>query len=102
MRVSADLCIIPMGVTASVSDYVVACQVVLETFDLVVEMHANGTNLEGELSEITRAVEACYERLFAMGVPRALSTLVFGARIDKPQTMQDKVDAVRRKRGIES
>jgi uncharacterized protein (TIGR00106 family) len=56
MKVAADLCIVPMGVGPSVSPYVLEIKTIIEASGLVATMHANGTNIEGELSEICRLV----------------------------------------------
>lgn len=94
MRVIADLCLVPMGVTASVSKYVKEVKLILESSGLVVEMHANGTNIEGDLSDITIAIEKCHNKLFEMGVPRVFCTLIFSSRIDRHQSMSDKMASV--------
>ena len=43
------------------------------------------------------ALKACHERLHAMGAPRLSSTIRLGTRTDREQSMQDKLDSVRRK-----
>lgn len=91
MKVIADLCIVPMGVGPSVSDYIKAVRDVLATTGLTHDMHANGTNIEGEMSAVSAAVEACCQRLHEMGVERIFCTMHFSTRIDKPQTMADKL-----------
>ena len=91
MKVIAELCIVPMGVGPSVSEYVAKIPPVLAKFDLKCELHANGTNIEGDLVEIARAIEACYETLNEAGVPRFFTTLIVGARYDKEQTMEEKL-----------
>lgn len=52
MKVMIDLCVIPMGVGVSVSEYVTACQRVLEEAGLEHQLHAYGTNIEGEWDEV--------------------------------------------------
>jgi len=46
MHVIMDLCVVPMGVGVSVSEYVVACQVILAEAGLKTSLHAYGTNIE--------------------------------------------------------
>lgn len=94
MKFIADFCIVPMGTESPVSQYVAKCQGVLHAHDLKVVLHANGTNIEGELSGISKAIEACYKALFAMGVSRAYTTLNMSSRIDKDQSMEDKIASV--------
>ena len=93
MKVIAELCIVPMGVGPSVSEFVAKIPPVLAKFDLKCELHANGTNIEGDLIEIARAIEACYEVLHEAGVPRFFTNLVIGARYDKEQTMEEKLQS---------
>jgi uncharacterized protein (TIGR00106 family) len=94
MKVVADLCIVPMGVGPSVSPYVRAIKTIIEASGLVATMHANGTNIEGELSEICRLAEQCEVKLAEMGVQRTFFTLIFSTRRDKIQSMVDKMTAV--------
>src|SRR5690606_29280058 len=70
MKIIADLCIVPMGVGPSVSSYIREVRDILATTGLTHEMHANGTNIEGEMSEVSAAVEACCQRLHEVGVER--------------------------------
>lgn len=97
MNVIIDLCVIPMGVGLSVSPYVAACQKVLEAAGLEHRMHAYGTNVEGEWDAVFAAVKRCHEVVHEMGAARINSTLKVGTRIDREQSMQDKIDSVERK-----
>ena len=99
MRVIADLCVIPVGVDVSVSKYVAACETVLREAGLNPRLHAYGTNVEGEWDEVFAAIRRCHEVVHAMGAPRISSTLRFGTRTDREQSMQDKIESVERKLG---
>lgn len=94
MKVIIDLCVIPMGVGVSVSEYVTACQRVLEESGLEHRMHGYGTNIEGDWDEVMAAVKRCHEVVHEMGVPRISSTMRFGTRTDKDQSIQDKIQSV--------
>ena len=94
MKIIADLCIVPMGVGPSVSRYILEIRTIIEASGLSHVMHANGTNIEGEMAEVTAVVEACCARLTELGVERVFCTLVFSTRTDKPQTMADKLAAI--------
>ncbi|WP_158811739.1 MTH1187 family thiamine-binding protein [Beijerinckia sp. L45] len=94
MKVAADLCIVPMGVGPSVSPYVREIRTIIESSGLTATMHANGTNVEGELSAICRLAEQCEARLAELGVERTFFTLIFSTRRDKDQSMADKMAAV--------
>ncbi|MDA1192122.1 MAG: MTH1187 family thiamine-binding protein [Candidatus Poribacteria bacterium] len=97
MRVIADICITPMGVGASVSDYVTEAHAILKDAGLNATLHAYGTNVEGEFDAVMSALKRCHERLHELGAPRLSTSIRLGTRIDKPQTMNDKVNVVRDK-----
>ncbi len=98
MYVIMDLCIVPMGVGVSVSKYVVACHDVLESAGLSTNLHAYGTNIEGEWDEVMVGVKKCHEKIHSMGAPRITTTIKLGTRIDREQTMKDKIESVHQKR----
>jgi uncharacterized protein (TIGR00106 family) len=94
MKVIADLCVVPMGVGVSVSPHVAACEKVLRDAGLKIHLHAYGTNIEGEWDDVFAAIKKCHEVVHAMGAPRITTTLKFGTRTDREQTMEDKVRSV--------
>ena len=94
MNVIMDLCVVPMGVGVSVSEYVVACHEVLKETGLKTELHAYGTNIEGEWDEVMAAVKTCHEKVHGMGAPRITTTIKMGTRTDRQQTIEDKVTSV--------
>ena len=97
MRVLAELSVIPLGVGVSVSRYVTACERVLEQAGLEVQLHANGTNIEGDWDAVMAAVKRCHEVVHEMGAPRISTSLKIGTRTDRAQTMDDKVQSVEEK-----
>ena len=94
MKVIVDLCIVPLGVGVSVSEYVVVCQRILAKTGLKTQLHAYGTNIEGEWDEVMAAVKLCHEAVHGLGVPRITTTMKMGTRIDRVQTMEDKITSV--------
>lgn len=94
MHVIVDLCVVPLGVGTSVSRHIAACQRVLEEAGLAHQLHAYGTNIEGEWDAVFAAVKRCHEVVHALGAPRITTTLKLGTRTDRSQTMADKVDSV--------
>ena len=94
MNIIADLCIVPMGVGPSVSRYIREIGDVLDASGLSHHMHANGTNIEGEMAAVTACIEACCARLQEMGIERIFCTMSFSTRSDKAQTMADKLAAL--------
>jgi uncharacterized protein (TIGR00106 family) len=94
MKVILDLCVVPLGVGVSLSKYIAACEQVLSKAGLKTQLHAYGTNIEGELDDVMATVKRCHEALHEMGVPRISSTIRLGTRIDRVQTMDDKIRSV--------
>ena len=97
MKVIMDLTVSPFGVGLSVSKYIAACHEIFEEAGLKTNLHAYGTNIEGEWDEVLAAVKNCHETLHQMGVPRLTSSIRVGTRTDKELTMDDKVDSVKTK-----
>jgi uncharacterized protein (TIGR00106 family) len=86
-----------MGVGVSVSEYVAACEKVLKDAGLKTSLHAYGTNIEGEWDAVFAAIKKCHEVVHQMGAPRITTTLKFGTRTDRAQTMEEKVKSVEKK-----
>ncbi len=97
MKIIADLCIVPIGVGVSVSRYVAACQQVLVDAGLQMQLHANGTNIEGDWDDVFAAIKRCHEVVHEMGAPRITTDLRFGTRIDRDQSMDAKIQSVKDK-----
>lgn len=70
MKVMIDLCVVPIGVGVSVSEYVTACERVIKDAGLKHALHAYGTNIEGEWDDVMAAVKKCHEVVHAKGAPR--------------------------------
>jgi len=99
MKVIVDFCVVPLGVGVSVSEYVAACERILTDAGLNPQLHAYGTNIEGEWEEVFAAIKRCHDEIHRMGAPRISTTLKFGTRTDREQTMADKVSSVETKLG---
>lgn len=97
MKVIVDFCIVPIGVGVSVSKYIAACERILIEAGLTIQLHAYGTNIEGEWDTVFGAIKRCHEALHGMGVPRVSTTLKLGTRTDREQTMADKIRSVEQK-----
>ena len=95
MKVIADICIVPIGVGVSLGEYIAAAVEELRAAGLETELHAYGTNVEGEYDQVFAALRRCLERLHAMGAPRLSCTVKLGTRSDREQSMADKVESVR-------
>lgn len=97
MNAIAEFTIIPIGVGVSLSKYIAACEKILEETNLSYELHANGTNLEGEWDDVMGAIKNCHEKLHERGVPRISTVIKIGTRTDREQKMAEKTASVREK-----
>lgn len=97
MKVIVDLCIVPLGVGVSVSKYIAECQQILQEAGLKTHLHAYGTNIEGEWDTVMQAIRNCHRKVHDLGAPRITTTIKLGTRIDKEQSLEDKVTSVKEK-----
>jgi len=97
MKVLVDLCIVPIGVGVSLSAYIAECEKILAEAGLKTSLHSYGTNIEGEWDEVFTAIKRCHKKVHAMGAPRITTTIKLGTRIDRNQTMEEKVESVKSK-----
>jgi uncharacterized protein (TIGR00106 family) len=97
LNVIVDLCVVPLGVGVSVSEYITTCEAILREAGLNPQLHAYGTNIEGPWDQVFAAIERCHEAVHEQGAPRITTTIKLGTRVDRPQTMADKVRSVEEK-----
>jgi uncharacterized protein (TIGR00106 family) len=90
MHATAELQVIPIGRGVSVRHEVTRVVEILNGYDLIVEPHASGTNLEGDIVRILAAVERVHETLHAEGTVRIVSYLKLETRTDKKPTLAGK------------
>ena len=95
---TADLTVIALGrPEASASTYIAEIQRRLAAQDGVrYVMHAMGTSLEGPTDDILAVVAELHAVPFEHGVPRVYTVLKLDERRDREQTLEDKVESVRR------
>ena len=87
----------PVGVGASVGDFVAEALRVLEAQDAVrYELGPMFTTLEGDAREIFELVLRMQEAVFAMGAVRVGTVLKIDERRDKEAHMADKVARIER------
>ena len=96
---TADLTVIALGrADVSASAYIAAIQRRLAAQDAVrYELHAMGTSLEGSTADILALVGELHAVPFAQGIPRVYTVLKLDERRDREQTLEDKVESVRRR-----
>ena len=95
---TADLTVIALGrPEASASAYIAEIQRRLAAQDRIrYRMHAMGTSLEGSTRDILDVVAELHAVPFEQGVPRVYTVLKLDERRDREQTLDDKVESVRR------
>ena len=96
---TADLTVIALGrPEASASAYIAEIQRRLARQDRVrYAMHAMGTSLEGATADVLALVGELHAVPFELGVPRVYTVLKLDERRDREQTLEDKVESVRRR-----
>lgn len=97
MNAIADICVIPVGVGVSVSEYVTACERIFRDAGLNPQLHAYGTNVEGPWDDVMSALKQCHETIHSMGAPRISTNLRLGTRIDRAETIAGKIQSVEEK-----
>lgn len=90
MKATAELQVVPIGAGVSVRAEITRVIELLGDYDVLVEMHASGTNIEGELDIILDAVKTIHAVLHAEGAIRLVSYLKLETRTDKTPTLAGK------------
>lgn len=101
MTVHAEISIVPIagGRDTSMSKEVAAAfDAIRKTRNLKADLTALGTQVEAkDLGSVFQAVKAAHRAAKSAGARRVISTVRIDERLDKAQTLQDKVKSVRRK-----
>ena len=90
MKATAELQVIPIGSGVSVRKEIVRVVELLKDYDFIIETHASGTDIEGELNHILSAVENIHKILHEEGSVRLVSYLKLETRTDKTPTLSAK------------
>jgi uncharacterized protein (TIGR00106 family) len=91
MKATAEIQVIPIGSGVSVRKEVKRAHQILEAADLNATLHANGTNVEGEMRKIFEAVEKVHETLHAEGTVRIATFMKVATRTDKDPSLAGKM-----------
>jgi uncharacterized protein (TIGR00106 family) len=91
MKATAELQVVPIGEGVSVRRQIERVVELLNAGDFIIETHASGTNIEGELDDILAMVARIHEQLHADGSVRLVSYLKLETRTDKVPTLAGKV-----------
>lgn len=83
MKAIAEIQILPTGSEESVQEEVARANQILSSSGLKTEVHAMGTDIEGELEEVFRALKRIHEQLHDCGVGRLSTVIKLGTRDEK-------------------
>jgi uncharacterized protein (TIGR00106 family) len=98
-KVIAYFIVAPVGIkSTSMGSYVAAAVAAMnEVEGLKCEVTSMGTVIEAEsLESIFEAVKVAHEAIVDEGILRVESTLIIDDRRDKPRTMKDKINTVKK------
>ncbi len=90
MKATAELQVVPIGSGVSVRKEITRVVEMLKERGFIVETHASGTNIEGELGEILEALGQIHETMHQEGSIRLVSYLKLETRMDKVPTLAGK------------
>ena len=96
--ITADLCIIPMGIEeSSVGDYVAKAVQIIEKSGLNYQITAMGTQIEAnDLKSLYDVCAEVQESIFEMGIGRVYTVLKIDDRRDKENiTLDEKIKSVK-------
>lgn len=91
MKALADIQVVPIGSGVSVRKEVQRAHAILEEAGIHAELHANGTNVEGDMRAIFDAIVRVHETLHAEGTVRLATYIKLGTRTDKDATLAGKL-----------
>lgn len=90
MKATAELQMVPIGSGVSVRKEIMRVVEILQGYDFIVETHASGSNIEGEMADILAVVGEIHEALHNEGCVRLVSYLKLETRTDKEPTLAGK------------
>ena len=90
MKATAELQVVPIGEGVSVRQQVKHVVELLQGHDFILETHASGTNIEGELEVILAVVARNHDEQHARGTVRIVTYLKLETRTDKEPTLAGK------------
>ncbi len=91
MKALAEIQVIPIGAGVSVRKEVKRAYEVIRASGLKAQLHAYGTNVEGDIDTILSTVKQIHETLHAEGTQRLTTTIQIGTRTDKETSLEDKL-----------
>ena len=93
-----EMSVVPLGLGESVSKHVAECVDIVDRSGLNYELHAMGTIIEGELSQVLSLMQKCIEQV-AKSSNRVSCTAKIDYRQNSSGTLKSKVASVEQKLG---
>lgn len=94
MKMLAEVTVHPLEGKSSHAEYIAECFKIFDELHLHPKLHAHGTNLEGEVSDVLLALERCHHRLHEIGIPRLALTVKMETRTDRKLRSEDRIKSV--------
>jgi uncharacterized protein (TIGR00106 family) len=91
MKALAEIQVVPIGSGVSVRKEVMRAHKLIAESGLEVQLHSYGTNVEGEMSQIFKAIETVHETLHSEGTVRLMTSIKIGTRTDKESSLAGKL-----------
>ena len=95
MNIVAEICVIPIGHSVSLRKEIAIAHQILRDTGLPIQLHSYGTNIEGDYDVIVAAIKKIHTTLHEQGLLRLHTSIKFGSRIDKEQSLDSKIQAIR-------
>jgi uncharacterized protein (TIGR00106 family) len=96
MHALAEIQVVPIGIGVSLRREVMRAHQIIKEYRgkdgtlLQVELHAFGTNVEGELDDIFAVIKLIHETLHGEGSQRLVTHVKLGTRTDKSPSLRAK------------
>jgi uncharacterized protein (TIGR00106 family) len=90
MRSTAEIQAVPIGAGVSVRQEVQRAYDLILNSGMTYELHASGTNVEGELLDILQLIEHIHKVLHKEGTVRLITFIKLETRTDKTPTLAGK------------
>jgi uncharacterized protein (TIGR00106 family) len=94
-----EISVVPLGtLTPSVSRYVAGAVKILQNEPgIKYELTAMGTVIEGDRQRLLSLADRMHQSAFDAGAKRVVTTITIDERVDKPVTINGKIQAVKEK-----
>ena len=93
-----DFNLIPIGTEVSISKYIAECVKIFKKHELKINIHALGSNIEGDWDTVMLSIKECHLFLHnEQNVKRIISSVKLTTRIDREQNIEEKITAVKKR-----